>query len=298
MSKTELTHQNVNTLYNVFTVFTYKSFTTPIHFHKNIEFIYALEGNATVTLGSQSYTLNQGECIIVFPYRIHSFTVDSDSTLWVATFAQDYIKAFYKPMVGKRAVDPVFELSKETRDFLKYKLIDPLGKSAFFASISKKMELTLKSCLYAVGSEFMEKTEIISENHEAEAIAVNVLQYISENFRDDISLRSAAEALGYNYQYISRIFNQSISLNFKTVLNQYRFEYALQLLQETDKSITDIAFESGFQSLRTFNRVSYEMFNTSPMQCRKKIPDEERKGDNTNITKGRRISKSSKASKA
>lgn len=276
MEKEILKHQNFNTFSNVLTVYNYTDFNTTIHFHKNLEFIYAVEGTASVTMGNQTYELKEGESILVFPYRIHGFIAPKDSRLWVMTFSQDYIKAFYNPMIGKRAVDPVFALTDETKNFIDAKLITPLGKTAFYSSISKKRELTLKSCLYAICSEFTEQVEVVSDNQESETIAINVLQYISDNFRDDITLQSAAEALGYNYQYISRIFNQTVSFNFKTVLNQYRFEYALQLLRETDKPITDIAFESGFQSLRTFNRVCYEMFKTSPMQCRKKSKKEEK----------------------
>ena len=271
MPKEEIMHQRGNTFNDIFTVYTYTKFQTPLHFHKNLEFIYAIEGSVTVSVANSEYCLNAGECLLVFPYRVHSFISDESSKIWVATFPQEFIKAFYNPLVGKKAVNPVFKLSDATKDFLYSKLIEPFQPCAFFSAISKKLELTVKSCLYAVCSEYMEKVELVSENREAEAISIHVLQYISENFKDNISLRSAAEDLGYNYQYISRIFNQNIRFNFKTILNQYRFEHALTLLQETDKPITDVAFESGFQSLRTFNRVSYEMFHTSPKQCRKRI---------------------------
>ena len=261
-------HQPQNTFRNVMTLCTYHEFRTPVHFHRNLELIYVADGSANITAANESYTLGRGQCILAFPYRLHSLDIPKDSTVWVITFLQDYVKAFYKPMARKRAIDPVFDLSDETRNFIEKKLIEPLGGSAFFSSLSNSLELILKSCLYAVCSEFCEKVTVVNESREADTIAVNILQYISENFKDDISLQTAAETLGYNYQYVSRTFNSMVGYNFKTVLNQYRFEYALQLLRESDKSITEVAFESGFQSLRTFNRVSYEMFNTSPRKCR------------------------------
>ena len=261
-------HQPQNTFRNVMTLCTYTDFSTPIHFHRNLELIYVDEGSATVTVTNENHILNKGQCILVFPYRLHSLNIPKDANVWVITFLQDYVKAFYKPMARKRAINPVFDLSDATRNFIEQKLIIPLKGNSFFSAISGIMELTLKSCLYAVCSEFCEKVTVVNESREADTIAVNILQYISEKFKEDISLQTAADALGYNYQYISRTFNSMVGYNFKTVLNQYRFEYALQLLRESDKSITEVAFESGFQSLRTFNRVSYEMFNTSPRRCR------------------------------
>ena len=277
MKNDKTLHQRENSFYNVLTLHTYSDFKNNIHFHKSLEFILVLEGTADITMSNNEYTLKAGECVLVFPYRLHGFRVPADSNIWVATFSQDYIKAFYKPMVGKKAADPVFSLSDATKTFLTEKLINPYSKK-FFSALSSNMELTLKSCLYAICAEYHEKVKVVDENRETEMIAVNILQYISEKFREDISLQSAAEALGYNYQYISRIFNQTVRYNFKTVLNQYRFEYALQLLRETDKSITDVAFESGFQSLRTFNRVSSEMFNTSPKKCRSNIESNNKRG--------------------
>lgn len=257
-----------HTFRNAMTLCTYNEFHSPVHFHRNFEFIYVADGSANITVANESYSLGSGQCILSFPYRLHSLDVPKSSTVWVITFLPDYVKSFYKPMAKKRAIDPVFCLSDETRALIEKKLIKPLGGSAFFSTPSSNTELILKSCLYAICSEFCEKVTVANESREADTIAVNILEYIAENFKDDISLQTAADALGYNYQYVSRTFNSTVGYNFKTVLNQYRFEYALQLLRESDKSITEVAFESGFQSLRTFNRVSYEMFNTSPRKCR------------------------------
>ena len=53
------------------------------------------------------------------------------------------------------------------------------------------------------------------------------------------------------------------------MLNQYRTSYALELLRDSDLSLTEIAFESGFQSIRSFDHVFRQSLGRSPKDFRK-----------------------------
>lgn len=55
-------------------------------------------------------------------------------------------------------------------------------------------------------------------------------------------------------------------MSFTDFLNLYRIETALRLLDETDKKITDIALESGFQSVRNFNEAFRKKIGISPSE--------------------------------
>jgi AraC-like DNA-binding protein len=81
------------------------------------------------------------------------------------------------------------------------------------------------------------------------------LHYIETNYTKNISLNGVASYLGISENYLSRLFNQLTGQTFRTYLNNIRLGHAQKLLSSTEKSIIDIAFESGFNSLRTFNRV-------------------------------------------
>ena len=53
-------------------------------------------------------------------------------------------------------------------------------------------------------------------------------------------------------------------MHFSRYVNLYRVERATNLLMNTDMSITEIALSSGFQSIRSFNRVYLELTGLSP----------------------------------
>ena len=116
--------------------------------------------------------------------------------------------------------------------------------------------------------EFLEKVKLSPAVVDGNEIVMQILDQISRRFTENITLQNISEELGYSYQYVSKIFSHRIRTNFKALLNQYRYEYAKQLLTETDKSISEIAFESGFQSIRSFNSVFLFFSNLTPREFR------------------------------
>jgi len=98
-----------------------------------------------------------------------------------------------------------------------------------------------------------------------------VLTYIGENFDKPITLDSLAAEVGLSRFYLSRIFNTQIGYSFSSYLNYMRVNYAKRLLEETSKSISDICFDCGFESMRTFNRVFKELTDYSPSVYRQSV---------------------------
>lgn len=68
---------------------------------------------------------------------------------------------------------------------------------------------------------------------------------------------------------MSIYFHSTFNISFTNFLNIYRLETAVKLLEETDKKITDIALESGFQSVRSFNNSFRLKFGISPSEYKK-----------------------------
>ena len=124
-----------------------------------------------------------------------------------------------------------------------------------------------KGILYMLGGEFLANTELISAP-ESNTLITDIVQHISENFKSNITLKDIAQKRGYNYQYVSRVFNHTMKVNFKKITNRFRLEYALHLLQDTNESISTICFESGFQSIRSFNQICKEECGKTPKELR------------------------------
>lgn len=79
-----------------------------------------------------------------------------------------------------------------------------------------------------------------------------------------ISIRQLAERMGSNETYISRALNQGLGMSFNTFINGLRIDHAKQMIVKSDKSLLEIAFDSGFNSKATFNRVFRIHSGTTP----------------------------------
>ena len=99
-------------------------------------------------------------------------------------------------------------------------------------------------------------------------LSVKAVTYVTEHFKDNISLDTAAEALGISRFAVSRLFSSSIKINFVNYVNFMRIAYAKELLETTNTSVLDIALECGYETLRTFNRVFKEYEGITPLRYR------------------------------
>lgn len=240
------------------------------HFHKNFETIIVKKGRCRCIVAGQEYIIRAGEAIMITPYQIHGFFTDEASEVRRVTFHEHLILSLAQFVDGRKPENPVFKPSPFVCDFFMSLMETSFGDdSGFYRRISPvHLRMQVKGGLYMLGGEFINQVSLIPTQN-ADALTMAVAQYISENFKKNISLGDVAREKGYNYQYLSRTFNKVIGMNFKKMLNQYRMECAYALLQDTDIPISQICFESGFQSIRSFNQVCLDTFGKSPKELRR-----------------------------
>jgi AraC-like DNA-binding protein len=89
--------------------------------------------------------------------------------------------------------------------------------------------------------------------------------------RENISLQSLSEELSIPSYQLSWIINKKMSTTFSILINSYRVEEVKKRLaspQEADKTILDIAFDAGFNTKTSFNRVFKKLTRMTPSQYR------------------------------
>lgn len=230
------------------------------HFHKNLELIYVVKGSVKCLLNNTEYTLKEGDYGLCLPYEVHSYIPQDDTLYWVGVFSEDYVRLFANNIRGKQANGFVFKCPESTNNLLQSTLISENVPSIY----------VLKACLYAVCDAFLHEVEF-SENQGNKKTNISlIVQYISENHTKNITLKDIAKLLGYDYNYVSRFFHSTFNMSFTNFLNIYRLETAIKLLEESNKKITDIALESGFQSVRSFNNSFRLKFGISPSEYKRK----------------------------
>lgn len=113
-------------------------------------------------------------------------------------------------------------------------------------------------------------SHIAEEIKEKEVKPIRIVKkYIEENFMQEISLTSLAELVDMNASYLSSVFKKETGMMYSEYLMQCRMKKAMQLLVDTNKSIGEIAGESGYQDARYFSKQFLKLVGLKPSEYRK-----------------------------
>jgi AraC-like DNA-binding protein/ligand-binding sensor protein len=96
--------------------------------------------------------------------------------------------------------------------------------------------------------------------------------FIAQHQDEEVSLRQVASAVNTSAFYFCKMFKQATGLTFTDYLARTRIEKVKNLLLNPHKRISEVAYETGFQSLSQFNRVFRRVTGQSPTVWRAKLP--------------------------
>jgi len=229
------------------------------HFHKNLELMYVIEGTVHCVVNDKKYDLQKGEFGLCLPYDFHSYTPSDNTKYWVIVFSEDFVRYFSKKIINKIGEGYSFCAKTEIENYVVKQLIYNDNPSVF----------TLKSCLYAICEEYLNNVKLTDKNRSHAETISQIVDFVAVNHTKKITLSDIAKELGYDYNYMSRHFKNIFNANFTDFINLYRLETAVKLLDETNGNITEIALESGFQSVRSFHEFFKKTMGVSPSEYRK-----------------------------
>lgn len=107
----------------------------------------------------------------------------------------------------------------------------------------------------------------LSENSE-DPVVSRAKKYIKERFQEKITLDEASQAVNSSTRHFCKVFKQATGITFTDYLARTRVEKAKQLLENPNLRVSEIAFETGFESISQFNRSFKRITGKSPTQFR------------------------------
>lgn len=246
----------------------------PLHWHTGIEIILVQENVYDAVIRDTPVHLKSGDILIIPPGELHRLTAPTD----------------YGRRIILQTDYPIFSHSHEMRTLLN--LLKP------FCHICSDEDILLNKLteiLLAIDEEYtnaddffetavmslIEKFFVVLGRHTlphintASAADKNTLtflticNYINANFNLGITLENTAKLAGYSKSYFCRFFKKYAGKSFYQYLLEVQISHADYLLCSTTYQITDIALDSGFHSIATFNRVFANFHGCSPSEYRK-----------------------------
>lgn len=107
------------------------------------------------------------------------------------------------------------------------------------------------------------------EMPEGEQFLSQVLQYIDRHYAEKITLEQLAQRTHISKSYLTRRFRQYTGETVINYINKLRVQYAQEMLISSDKNITEIAWETGFESPKYFHRIFKRETGESPAGYRR-----------------------------
>lgn len=232
----------------------YEDITFLPHLHRHCEVMLVLEGEVRVTVDGKTETARSGDAAIILGNQLHAFSTDGTSRAWVCVFSDDYAGSFSMRMQGKRGERSVFHCPREVMAYFFY-----IGECG-----SESEHYSRKALLYMLCSEYARSIPITDGGACGGELLYRIMTYISEHFAENVTLTRLACELGYEPHYLSRCLHRAVSIDLRRLINQYRLSRATELLGASDLTMTEIAEQCGFQSVRNFNRVFLSETGSSP----------------------------------
>ena len=236
------------------------------HLHHGVEIKICISGSCEVTCNFRTETLHAGDAMVAFSHEIHSSN---------KTEQGEFITVIVNPSLLNRmeALNPSI---KYDNFFLKgdgqlVELALALREEWQKGADGRSRDIML-GYLYIILGMILKDMPIVTRSADSNFSRFHeILKYLSENYRSQLSLCMLSEKFGISADHISRTFSSKMGCTFVRYLHYLRVEHAKTLLRISDMSILEIAYESGFSDQCTFNRVFKETENMTPKEYRSRF---------------------------
>jgi AraC-like DNA-binding protein len=257
-----------------------KLFNFPIHFHPEYElnFIANAKGARRV-VGDHMGVIDNLELVMVGPNLYHGWENDKNNgeePLHEITiqFPRDL---FEGQLLYKNILKPVRELLQNSNRGVRFSESATQMAAERLTQISKKRGfdsyMEFQSLLYdlAISRDQQLLTNIsFQKNNDffnSDRIE-KIYNFVRENYGNRIMLEDAANLLNMSIVSFSRLIKQRTGKSFIDFVNEVRLGYATRMLIETNKSVSEVCYECGFNNISNFNRTFKKKQNCTPSEFR------------------------------
>lgn len=251
----------------------------PMHWHSFMEIVAPLSNDMSITLGNETHALTENQFALIPPRSLHSLTKNSTVPCLVLQFSNMLLPQLHDFIIHRQLLccQPVIDVT----DAVPFS-DNPLEilikiKGLFYSDISfKEMRLyeELLHFFIVIGEHNYQIKNSLSAQKTPQQKAYDrkfdaVTEYIKEHYTEQISLEDLAAFAGFSKYHFSRIFKEYYQMSLPEYITSLRVSRATELLENPDLSIMDVALQSGFSSLPSFNRTFKQINNCTPSQFRK-----------------------------
>jgi AraC-like DNA-binding protein len=249
----------------------------PSHLHDCLEINRIVSGSAKIFVNGRIISVSTGDILLFSSHELHSWAVSPEGAEWkVFMFDKSliwpdtlnlmeyrYLLPFiYIGSIDTGKLDADWEITKKLKTLLED--IDKLlvNKSEGYELEVKAILLLFLSRLYTY---FTLKEDIDTQFDKNNYKKLyDVQKHIKEHLFESIPLEVASDMAGMQQNYFSNFFKRTTGVNFSEYIIRLRLFHAIHIIENTNRTISDILYECGFNNESYFYRIFKKMTGKQP----------------------------------
>lgn len=243
--------------------------------------IYTISGEGEIRLGQETVLCTAGDMAVLLPGMPHHYNTKGEGweMVW-AHFIPDPQWSTWLKMPGADREFmyhriPSAELRETVQDALMRMVLHDLPGATSILH-RRLAELGLEEALIHVHLNGNDDATVVMDSRIS-----GILQDLQLNPAGKVSLPDLARRSCLSVSRLSHLFKEQVGDTILNTLTKFRMERAAQLLAATQRQVSEIAADTGFECAVHFTRKFRDTFGETPSQYRKRIRGEMRKGDDS-----------------
>ena len=255
------------------------------HLHKEFEILLVIKGHGEFTINGEKQPCEEGDFFLIGSHDIHSisakpmpdgsFDIKNPPVFLILQISNHFLLNYF-PQIRTTMFKSgkINEILPGERTMIGTRLLIDSALSYFkqekyyqvtlISEISQIMAYLYKYVEHQIVSE-IEKEKIKKKSNRLERI----VSYIDLNYANHIRLEDIASEEDLSVTHFSHLFSSYFGVTFQEYVNLRRMESAIRLMENKEKSLLEISYESGFSDPKYMTKMFIKRFGCTPKAYRK-----------------------------
>ena len=253
-----------------------------IHSHKNFELNLIISGSGRRIVGNHISSYTKGDLVLLGPNIFHCWEVLETEN---GSDPECIVTHFYENILGSNffnipELEKVVALLHDANGGILFrgkktaKVYETLMRMVSLEGLDLYIELlkVFNHLLHIEEREYLALPSSLSDNFDKDYDQINkIYEYVFKNIQEGIKLEEAARIVYMEPSSFCRYFKKKTQQTFMDYVKSVRIGIAAKLLAESDKQITQICYECGYNNLANFNHYFKIIMKKTPSEYRKEF---------------------------
>ena len=259
-------------------------FSDTMHWHPFVEILLSLHEDSEVIINFIKYKLQKDDLVIMYPGDLHSLEHVKEDDYILVQFPLDLLMIISEfnsslPIIQQYRYIPhncpeadIEHMQQLIREICQLYFSDTVfAEMQMYALLLEFFSIFGAHCQNNKRKDFL--TSASSDYKSIKKMAKACL-YISQNCAEPLTLDDVSAYVGFSKYHFSRLFKMYTNMTFIDYVNTERIKKAETLISNSKAQMIDIAFDSGFSSVSTFNRAFKKVKGVTPREFKKTLIQE------------------------